>query len=904
VALTCSANGGLLFVDGALERSSATACPGFVNSRPLQFGVYDTGGHVKGTLDEVLLFNRALTPTEIAAYTESRKPYGTSLVPGAQADFDDVRVTEVASTVPGAEAAHAVPTEILGPRPHSDTPCPMESDDGTWADRDDLCGVKELWRLDGNGAGVLGHPATINGTMPVEGRYGDTSGAERISMGTWLETANLAMIRPTDPWTLEAWTLLETKPAGGFQRIVQDGTGLAMQPELLSIRYDASSDAFAVVSTDGKTQTVWCLGASHPTSGQWIHVAAVLQAQRIRLFVNGTQECDEDLTEMGDLGFAEAKGMAFGNKQGGFDAFRLDDVLLHNVAKSPDYLYRRAHPGVPTVRFLAHTEAVADGNGRFPWLDYDLNWANDGEGARHAVPLHTGLDQVTKSVGLLSPALGYAGWWRFNEGSGTVAVDSSSNRRSGALLGGAGWVTGLEGPALHADGVDDRVSLPNSAIDGADNLSVEIAASFEGTNAFPALLSAANETEANELLISHAEDDGRLRAWVKGGVANQPVVADLDISVSGWHTIGVVRNGGSVSILEAGDTKGSGSAPAGALAVTSGSLQLGVDQDTEGDGFEATDWWQGTIDSVRLMSRALTPDEMLHYPLAGWAAGGCLAAGLPDADCDQEGDVTDCDAGNPAVFHGARETCNALDDDCDGQTDEAVCCTPNPCTAPPAGSCDGTVATAFPPVGSCALVEDVAACTYAPVATDCAGLGKSCSEGECVSPTPILPTTAGQVVISELMIRSLAGADPYEWIEVANPTAQAFDLGSCVLTDGGSDTATLAGPLILAPHGLLLLVRTDSATEYGRAPDSVYGTTFGLGNTTDSVSLRCGGVSIDDVLYNSAWVTLGASIQLSSTKLDAALNDDEANWCVAISMYNAAFKYGTPGAANYECSPL
>jgi hypothetical protein len=40
---------------------------------------------------------------------------------------------------------------------------------------------------------------------------------------------------------------------------------------------------------------------------------------------------------------------------------------------------------------------------------------------------------------------GLVGWWRFNEGSGDVASDSSGNNHDGALLGTPEWVAGPDG---------------------------------------------------------------------------------------------------------------------------------------------------------------------------------------------------------------------------------------------------------------------------------------------------------------------------------------------------------------------------------------------------------------------------------------------------------------------------
>jgi len=50
-------------------------------------------------------------------------------------------------------------------------------------------------------------------------------------------------------------------------------------------------------------------------------------------------------------------------------------------------------------------------------------------------------------------------WWKFDEGSGTIASDSSGNGNTGTLINGPTWTTGKIGGALSFDGVDDNVAL-------------------------------------------------------------------------------------------------------------------------------------------------------------------------------------------------------------------------------------------------------------------------------------------------------------------------------------------------------------------------------------------------------------------------------------------------------------
>ncbi|MBN1509918.1 MAG: hypothetical protein JW955_23930, partial [Sedimentisphaerales bacterium] len=58
---------------------------------------------------------------------------------------------------------------------------------------------------------------------------------------------------------------------------------------------------------------------------------------------------------------------------------------------------------------------------------------------------------------------GTLGHWKFDEGSGTAAKDSSSKANHGKLLNGPTWVAGQLNKAIKFDGADDYVDVPHSA---------------------------------------------------------------------------------------------------------------------------------------------------------------------------------------------------------------------------------------------------------------------------------------------------------------------------------------------------------------------------------------------------------------------------------------------------------
>ena len=230
-------------------------------------------------------------------------------------------------------------------------------------------------------------------------------------------------------------------------------------------------------------------------------------------------------------------------------------------------------------------------------------------------------------------------------------------------------------------------------------------------------------------------------------------------------------------------------------------------------------------------------------------------------------------------------------------------CDPNPCTEPPAPECDmdGITLVTWQSPAPCTDVEDAPVCgDYPFTTTDCSlDGGQVCLEGACAPPPPPQPGLAGDILITEFMAKSQGGSDPGEWVELFNAGLETLDLGGCVLGDGEGDAHTIAGPMYVEVGQYAILAKGDD----GFTADYLY-TGFQLVNEGDAIILTCGAVEIDGVAFSDAWVVEGVAAQLSGTALDAASNDDPANWCQATAAYGGVGKLGTPGTVNEACPDL
>ena len=155
------------------------------------------------------------------------------------------------------------------------------------------------------------------------------------------------------------------------------------------------------------------------------------------------------------------------------------------------------------------------------------------------------------------------------------------------------------------------------------------------------------------------------------------------------------------------------------------------------------------------------------------------------------------------------------------------------------------------------------------------------------------------IIITEIMQNPFAVSDASgEWFEVFNDGPDAVDLSGWVVSDDGTDSFTIVGPLIIEAGGYLVFGNNaDISTNGGVTVDYEYSGMF-LGNSADELVLTdASAVEQDRVEWDGGPNfpdPNGASMVLIDPALD---NNVGANWTTSVDPYGDG-DLGTPGTGS------
>ncbi len=190
--------------------------------------------------------------------------------------------------------------------------------------------------------------------------------------------------------------------------------------------------------------------------------------------------------------------------------------------------------------------------------------------------------------------------YALDEGSGTVATDSSGSGNHGTIEGGPAWITGVSGSALRFQAHRDYVGTGKSLLN--DLTAFTIACWMKGNLSQANRSGLVGQNDCIEYGISAANN---VQIWsAASGAVNLTWPYD---ATADWHHLVAVGDGTSVTIYLDGRAAVSGGTP---ITDTYGSSTFPVN--IGGGGiFDATEnWLTGDIDEIYIYQRALSAAEV------------------------------------------------------------------------------------------------------------------------------------------------------------------------------------------------------------------------------------------------------------------------------------------------------
>ncbi|AQT69446.1 Chitinase A precursor [Anaerohalosphaera lusitana] len=219
----------------------------------------------------------------------------------------------------------------------------------------------------------------------------------------------------------------------------------------------------------------------------------------------------------------------------------------------------------------------------------------------------TATDTMTVNIHVNAPLLtrGLVGLWKFNEGSGSTAGDTSTKVNHGTLTNGAAWTTGVSGSGISFDGVDDYVAVDDSAslnLTGSLSVAAWIKPNSFGSRGYGRILDKGASSVGYSFFVNH-KFGGLSFATYGGPVADSN---DNVVTTGKWQHVAMVYDQAAETVTFYVDGVSAGTASYNkAPSDSAGSpLTIGI----RGQDMERA--FDGIIDEVHLYDFAVSESDI------------------------------------------------------------------------------------------------------------------------------------------------------------------------------------------------------------------------------------------------------------------------------------------------------
>jgi hypothetical protein len=210
-------------------------------------------------------------------------------------------------------------------------------------------------------------------------------------------------------------------------------------------------------------------------------------------------------------------------------------------------------------------------------------------------------NNVQAAIVTPNPPSGVVGWWRFDEGIGTIATDSSGNGNTGTVHG-ATWVSGKYGQALNFDGTSYLTVLNSASLNPTSAITIAFwtkIASYPSVQVSPLLKG------GNSQWYFRFDPSGTMSVFIKIATGNSwdyAVSTSTAVPLNTWTYFVFTYDGTYNRLYQNGVDVQDKQTAGGTLATTTSDLTLA-------DSFTGTRF-SGVIDEAQIFNRALSATEI------------------------------------------------------------------------------------------------------------------------------------------------------------------------------------------------------------------------------------------------------------------------------------------------------
>jgi prepilin-type N-terminal cleavage/methylation domain-containing protein len=213
------------------------------------------------------------------------------------------------------------------------------------------------------------------------------------------------------------------------------------------------------------------------------------------------------------------------------------------------------------------------------------------------------------ATGIFDANVGLVDNWNMNEGSGGT---TGQGVYQGQIIGNATWTNGKVGDALHFDGIDSHVSVPDSpTLDLTTAGTVGAWIYMDAITPFGGIIHKGDRPDFSDEAYT-------LQFWTGNTIilglnnGQYMVQTTTAFSPNTWYYVVGTWDSTGMRIYVNG-TLNNSTTSTGAAINSSGSLNIGSQTSTYYNGTYRNFPFQGIIDEASIYNRALTADEIILY---------------------------------------------------------------------------------------------------------------------------------------------------------------------------------------------------------------------------------------------------------------------------------------------------